>query len=151
MLAPLRAVFGEAYVQPTPQPGSFPLLGLETKRIALLDEWEFDNAVIAFSTQLLWFEGETFPITRPQNNKQDIGHLLYQGKAPLFITCKWSKLGPIAERAKAAAASGHPSQDTMMLRRLGLYWLSQPLTIPPGVAIPECPHCFGQMLAHYTS
>ena len=43
LLSPLRQTFGPDYVQETPQPGSFPLMGLEKKRIALLDEWECDD------------------------------------------------------------------------------------------------------------
>ena len=195
LLSPLRRIFGAPYIQETPQPGSFPLLGLETKRIAILDEWEFDNAVIPFSTQLLWFEGKAFPITRPQNkdctharehtytpthacihmrthmhtharmrahthvcmnvhmsqNKDYSGHILYQGKAPVFIICKEKTVAPIFARAQSAIAQGLPSQDTMLLRRLRTYCLSQPLPIPDGLCIQECPHCFAQMVAWHVS
>ena len=67
LFAPLKNVFGAENVQLTPQPGSFPLIDLEKKKIALLDEWSFDEAAAPFSTQLLWLEGKPFPITRPQN------------------------------------------------------------------------------------
>ena len=150
LLAPLRQIFGKEYVQETPQPGSFPLLGLETKRIAVLEEWEFDNTVIPFSTQLLWFEGKSFPLTRPQN-KDYCGHLLYQGTAPVFITCKEKAMAPIFGRAQVARSQGLPSQDTMLLRRLHTYCLSQPLPVQPGVPIQECPHCFANMIAWHSA
>ena len=48
-LSPLRSMFGHQHVQPTPQPGAFPLLGLETKRLAILDEWDFDERTLSLS------------------------------------------------------------------------------------------------------
>ena len=36
-LSPLRSVYGVEHVQATPQPGNFPLLGLERKKVVLLD------------------------------------------------------------------------------------------------------------------
>ena len=148
LFAPLRHMFGKDYVQDTPQPGSFPLLGLETKRIVILDEWDFDDSVIPFSTQLLWFEGKSFNITRPQNNDYT-GHLPYQGSAPIFVTCKEKALAPIYARAQCAFAQGTASQDTMLLRRMRLYWLSHPLPVPMGLSIAECPNCFARMAFLY--
>ena len=64
ILSPLREIFGEEHVQASPQPGTFPLLGIETKKIALLDEYTFDTEILPLGTQLLWFEGKSFPVTK---------------------------------------------------------------------------------------
>ena len=59
-LGPLRPLFGIENVQPTRQPGNFPLMGLERKRVALVDDGCFD--VLPLPTQLLWYEGKPFPL-----------------------------------------------------------------------------------------
>ncbi|CAJ1352738.1 unnamed protein product, partial [Effrenium voratum] len=41
LLSHLRSMF--EHVQATPQRGSFPLLGLEKKKVVLMDDWCFDN------------------------------------------------------------------------------------------------------------
>ena len=148
--APLKNIFGSDHVQMTPQPGSFPLLGLETKKVVLLDEWCFDSSVIPITTQLLWLEGKPFPVSRPQNKDYD-GHLLYRGTAPIYVTCKERDLGPIIARAAQAMAAGKPSQDTMLLRRLRVYTLCQRLPVQPGENVPECPVCLANMLLQHGS
>ena len=146
--APLRNIFGEDYVQPRPQKGSFPLLDLEKKRCVILDEWDFDEHTIPLSTQLLWFEGKAFPIVRPQN-KDYSGHLLYKGSAPIFITAKEKQVAPIVRVAQAAYNAGHPSQESMLLRRLKLYWLSRKLPVQPGVQMHECGACFAKLICYH--
>ena len=138
--APLRTIYGKDYVQPTPQPGSFPLLGIETKRVAILDEWTFDESTLPLATQLLWFEGKAFPVTRPQNNKK--GHCLYEGTAPVFITCSEKHLGPISEKGRRAAAMGLSSA----MRRLRIYGFSQKLPMASGAMIPEYGASFARVL-----
>lgn len=142
--SPLRAIYGQDFVQATPQPGSFPLLGIETKRLALLDEWTFSETTLPLATQLLWFEGKAFPVTRPQNNC--VGHLLYAGSAPVFVTCKQKDLGPIQEKAQIAMATDQASEHTMLWRRLQVFAFSQKMPVPPGVKIPECGACFARMV-----
>ena len=149
LLAPLNIIFGVEHVQVTPQPGNFPLVGLETKRCVVLDEWDFNRQVVPLSTQLLWFEGKAFPITRPQN-KDYHGHVLYQGSAPIFVTCKEKVMAPIVQRAELASIQNQASEDTMLLRRLKLYWLSQKLPLEPGTVVRECPLCFARMVLHYS-
>ena len=112
-LSPLTAIFGEEYVQHTPQRGNFPLLGLERKRIAVLDDWWFDDVVLATPLQLLWFEGKPVTVTRPQNVQGVTGHVLYRGTAPLFIT---SKKVAVAALAALSAAGGSP-ESSMLMRR----------------------------------
>ena len=145
LFAPMKNVFGTDNVQVAPQPGSFPLLGLEKKKVAVLDEWAFDEVAVPLSTQLLWLEGKPFPITRPQN-KEYTGHLMYKGSAPLFITCKQKDLGPILARAHAAVAQGTSSEDTMLARRLRVFSFWEKLPVPSGERVPECASCFAQML-----
>jgi hypothetical protein len=148
LLAPLENLYGPEYIQRCPQPGTFPLLGMETKRVALLDDWDFDPAIVPLSTQLLWYEGKRFPITRPQN-KEYSGHLIYGGTAPVFITCKERWLGPMIKKAEWAFARGEASEYTMLMRRLKVFLFFKKLPIPVGVKIPECPACFCKMLLDY--
>ena len=150
LLAPLRTVFGREFVQESPQRGSFALLGLETKRVAILDEWEFNRTEpIPLSVQLLWFEGKPFLISRPQTSY--IGHLLYQGSAPVFITTKAVHMHPYVEAAEAALAAGSMCEETMLLRRLKLYHFCEKLPLPEGVVVPTCGACFAQMVLQYAS
>ena len=150
LVAPLREIYGREYVQECPQKGSFALLGLETKRVAVLDEWEFDRVdPVSFSIQLLWFEGKPFPISRPQSNF--VGHLLYQGTAPIFITTKDKHLAPYLEAADAAVRTGSVCDESMLVRRLKVYHFSEKLPMPPGVVVPNCGACFAQMVVQYAS
>lgn len=142
-LSPLQNVFGLENMQMTPQPGSFPLLGLERKKVVLLDDWVFDDSVLSLSAQLLWYEGKAFPVTRPQN-KDYSGHLLYKGTAPIFATCKEKDLGPLMAKANWAASQGRPSEHTMLLRRLKVYTFHQPFRLQSHIS--ECPSCFARLV-----
>ena len=146
--APLRHVYGLEHVQESPQAGNFPLLGLEAKKVVLLDEWAFDESVLPLATQLLWYEGKPFPITRPQN-KEYQGHLLYRGSAPLFVTCKEKDLAPLLQQAHEAVAQDRPSEHTMLLRRLNVYGFSVKLGLRANEEVAECAACFAQtVLCH---
>ena len=152
LLAPLRNLYGVEHVQATPQKGNFPLLGLERKKVAVLEEWNMDPEVLALATQLLWYEGKPFPITRPQNSGCYNGHLLYQGSAPIFVTAKETDLGPLIAQAQQDAVHGTPSEHTMLLRRLQIWHFWHPLPVRPWTApkIFECPTCFALMLMHHS-
>ena len=149
--SPLPLIYGEQYTQRSPQRGNFPLLDLDQKRIAVLDEWDFSSEILPVSTQLLWFEGKAFPITRPQNDKEAKGHLLYSGKAPIFVTTKEKHLGKIVETAHREQMEGEASEASMLLRRLKIFSFSVKLPMEPGVQIPTCPACFAQMVMYYSS
>ena len=148
LLAPLRSVYGPTHVQATPQRGSFPLMGLENKKVALLDDWCFDESVITLPTQLLWYEGKPFPLPRPQNSSQYLGHLLYQGTAPIFVTGKEKDMGPVIAQGQIALAQGVPSEHTMLLRRLRIYSFTRPLP-PTKQHIHECACCFAQLILRF--
>ena len=145
LLSPLRTLMGVENVQATPQPGSFPLLGLERRKAVLLDEWAFDTSVLPLPTQLLWYEGKPFPVTRPQNNRDIHGHLLYQGTAPIFVTCKEKDLQPIMLKAQEALQLGRPNECSMLLRRLKIFSFSVPFPVGRD-KIPECATCFARLL-----
>ena len=102
------------------------------------------------ATQLLWLEGKAFLITRPQNSNLFSGHILYQGSAPVFITCKEKDLAPIISSARAAQAAGQPSDASMILRRLKIFHFQVGLPIQPGTNVPECGCCFVRMVAEHT-
>ena len=99
LLAPLRALYGPGHVQSTPQRGNFPLLGLETKKVVLLDDWCFDDTILPLPTQLLWYEGKPFPLPRPQNSSHYQGHLLYEGTAPIFVTVKGERSWTVSHQS----------------------------------------------------
>ena len=145
-LSPLCNMYGVEHVQATPQQNTYPLLGLETKKVCLLDDWSFDESVLRLPTQLLWYEGKAFPLPMPQNTGT-IGHVLYRGTAPIFATVKEKDLGPIIEKARVDMAMGSPSEWTMLLRRLRVYRFWHPLPVRPVEAphIFACPCCFARM------
>ena len=149
LLSPLTNIYGAEYIQGTPEPNQFPLVGLEKKRIVLLNEWPCDDSVVPWSTQLMWFEGKDFTIMRPQNKNDYSGHLLYRGTAPIFVTCAKQDLGPVMDRAQVALALGQTSQDTMLARRLKVYTFSVKLPIPKGYKVQECGCCFARMVFEY--
>ena len=149
LLAPLRTIFGDDVFEPCKDNTAtrFPLLGLETKKVVLLDEWSFmaDHG-LSLNTQLLWMEGKPLPILRPQNSACYHGHLLYKGTAPVLITCKDQEMGPIVTAAELAVRSGTPTDATMVLRRMRRYHLTVPLPVPDGTHVPECGSCFAALI-----
>ncbi len=84
LLEPLLSVYGSRHVFLTPPKSSFPLLGLPGAKVVLLDDWHFNDDVISYALQLLWFEGKSFIVARPQN--QHSGHVQYTADAPIFIS-----------------------------------------------------------------
>ena len=149
LLAPLRNIFGEE-LQDTPEAGNFPLMGLEDKCVVFLDEWVFSEDVLRLGTQLLWLEGKPFPVVQPQNQEGVVGHILYKGTAPIFITTKASDLLRIQTAAESARLQGQPSAHTMLLRRLKVYLLWAPTPVPDGHTIPDCGVCFSRMVLHFS-
>ena len=94
---------------------------------------------------------KSFPVTRPRNSAQYTGHLLYCGKAPIFVTCKEAELGPLIAKAQLATASGRPSEETMLLRRMPVFPFTVPLPMPAGTKITSCGPCFARMVAEHAS
>ena len=132
----LEKVFGEENVFTTPSKGSFPLLGLERCRLALLDDWRFNEDLIAYPLQLLWFEGKPIVISRPQN--QHSGHLRYASDDPIFISTLMADIHKI----KGKKIEG--GDIAMMLKRLKIFEFSAELTSP--CKQEACGRCFAALV-----
>ena len=125
--------------------GQFPLLGLESKRAVVLNEWRFDASVLPLSVQLLWFEGKAVPITRPQGTDAYYGHYRYKGSAPIFVTTPLKALQPVLDEAEAAIAEGQASDLTMLTRRLHVYKFTMRMPRPRR-QLPRCAACFANFV-----
>jgi hypothetical protein len=136
LLQPLIVIYGMDAVFLTPPKSAFPLMGLGGARLALLDDWRFNDDVIPYALQLLWFEGKPFTIARPQN--QHSGHTRYTGDAPVFITTLEADITQL----KRGLQSGDVE---MMLKRLKIFRFHQKL-VNPDRSIPPCGHCFARLV-----
>lgn len=139
LLRPLLKVFGSTgvFVAP-PAKSSFPLMGLEKARMAWLDDWRFNEDVIPYAVQLLWFEGAPFVIARPQN--QFSGHLRHAKDDPVFITTLQADITQL--KGKKFLQQGDVD---MMLKRLLVFNFMKPISIPKRV-VEGCAHCFANFL-----
>ena len=146
----MHKLYGTDGVQESPPPSSFPLLGLESKSVVLLDEWRFNEKILSLATQLLWYEGKPLPVARPQNQAGVAGHSLYQGTAPIFVTTKSADLERIQHEADWARQHGVPSEHTMLLRRLKVYMLQVATPTPGDTAIRDCGVCFARMALRWS-
>ena len=138
---PLTPLFGHDAVQRNPQAGRFPLMGLDSKRIVVLDEWHFDPDILPLATQLLWFEGKPITIALPQNIAGQSGHMDYTSDAPIFITAPEEVLRNMAGNAFAPPTG----QWSMLLRRLKLFHFTVPIPEPREPIVP-CTSCFSLFL-----
>ena len=151
LFSPLKAVYGIEGIQFTSQAGSFPLYGLETKKVVVMDDWRFDKTVLPLATQFLWFEGKPVLLVRPQNQAGIVGHLVYRGTAPIFITTKEHDFKDMIAEARRAEEKGEASECTMLLRRLSLWSFTHKLALPRGATIPDCPCCFARTVLSFAS
>ena len=144
----LASVVGIEHVFSTPQTGNFPLLGLVGKKIAFLDDWRFNEEVLPFSTQCLWYDGSPLPITRPQNQTGVSGHILYEGTAPIFATTKLADLEALYAAAQLDPRTGRPgnADASMIWRRLKVFAFNTKMRKPTGGKIPYCPRCFSELV-----
>ena len=55
---PLYEVFGKDTVFTAPPKNAFTLIGLPAARLVLLDDWRFNEDIVPYAVQLLWFEGQ---------------------------------------------------------------------------------------------
>ena len=143
----LWAVFGRERVFAAPDKGGFPLLGLESAKVAFLDEWRFNASVLPYAMQCLWYDGSALPIVRPQNIPGATGHLLYQGKAPIFVTTKYQDLDRLQQASADDPETGLPGNGdaSMILRRLKIYRFSQRM-VKPKRQLPYCGRCFARLV-----
>ena len=138
----LAALYGAAHVQVRPPGGNFSLLGIETKKVAVLDEWVFFGETLPIPTQLLWFEGKPVPVCRPQNVPGQSGHDLYRGTAPIFVTGPATALACLTQ----GAAAQPQGQASMLLRRLKIHHFAVPVQKPPLPSLVPCPKCFAWLV-----
>ena len=136
LFGPFEVVFGEDGVFVSPPKCGFPLLGLERCRLALLNDWRFNEDLVSYPLQLLWFEGQPIVIARPQN--QFSGHLKYSKDDPIFITTLMSDIHKLQGKR---IESGDVA---MMLKRLKIFEFSHVLANPQAVC--PCGHCFACLL-----
>ena len=136
LFRPLPLVFGEDNVFVTPPKSAFPLLGLEKARVVWLDDWRFNEDIVPWAVQLLWFEGASFVIARPQNLFS--GHLRYVKDDPLFITTLHADLHALKGKLKQGDLD-------MMVKRLKVFDFKQKVDIPSHVA-KGCSSCFARFV-----
>ena len=135
LFAPFGEIFGAEAVFTCPPEGSFPLVGLEKARVALLEDWRFNEWVVSWTLQLLWFEGKPIVIARPQNHCK--GHLRYSGDAPIFITTLKSDLDGLDGKGIAAG------DLAMMKKRLKVFEFKH---VFPHREVAACARCFARFL-----
>ena len=143
----LWAAFGHEWVFPKPLSGSFPLVDLPGKKVCFLDDWRFDQAVLDWGTQCLWYDGSIVPVCRPQNQPGVQGHLLYAEKAPIFATTKLENIEALEKAAMPLQGTDRPlnADASMIRRRLRVY----PFFVKarkPDEKIPYCGRCFSELV-----
>ena len=136
LFRPLPLVFGEDNVFVTPPKSAFPLLGLEKARVVWLDDWRFNEDIVSWAVQLLWFEGAGFVIARPQNLFS--GHLRYTKDDPIFITTLQADLHALKGKLKQGDVD-------MMVKRLKVFEFKHKVNIPSQVA-KGCKSCFANFV-----
>lgn len=139
LLKPFLLIFGEDGVFVAPPKNAFPLMGLERARLVLLDDWRFNEDIVSYAVQLLWFEGAPFVIARPQN--QFTGHVRYSKDDPVFLTTLLDDLTSL--KGKRFLKQGDVE---MMLKRLHVFKFTAKISIPKNVAA-GCARCFSRWLA----
>ncbi|CAK0835089.1 unnamed protein product [Prorocentrum cordatum] len=140
LFSAVRPLFGGEHVQERPGGGQFCFHGLDKAKAAVLDEWMFIDEDLPLSIQLLWLEGKPVPITMPQN--QHVGHKVYMGSAPIFVTCPETALAGLSSESSQRPQG----QAGMLLRRLKLYLFTVPIPKPPAPKLVPCPRCFSTLV-----
>ena len=144
---PLEPFFGSENVFESPEPGTFPLLGLPGKKVAFLDDWRFNQSVLTFATQCRWYDGSTVSVPRPQTQAGIAGHVSYRGTAPLFVTTKLDDIKRLERLSEIDPETDEP-EDTnasMCLRRLKVYKFKKRIVKPTG-EIKFCPQRFAEFV-----
>ena len=95
-LKALLAVYGDDNVFHAPEASRFPLLDLVGKQVVFLDDWRFDDNVLAYATQCRWYDGSVVQVSQPQNRQGVSGQFTYKGEAPIFATTKLDDMERLA-------------------------------------------------------
>ena len=132
-LKALFSVFGDEHMFISPEAGSFPLMELPGKKVVFLDDWRFDDEVLSYATQCLWFDGSVVPINQRQNIQGVTGHIQYRGSAPILATSKLRDLQELERLAADDPRTGVPkdTEASMLYRRLKVYSYTHRIAKPP--------------------
>ena len=146
-LKPLHDLFNGFVFNLTKDSGNFPLLDLMTAKVAFLDEFRFDEAVLSWASQCLLFDGSPVPVGTPKNVPGMVGNMLYKGTAPVFITTKMADLEWMQKYAEINPVTGSPwdAEASMICRRLKVYRFATRVA-KPRKQITCCRRCFCQLL-----
>lgn len=136
LLAPFYKIFGDDNIFTAPPKNAFPLLDLPKARVVILDDWRFNEDIISYPLQLLWFEGKPFVIARPQNHFS--GHVRYKKDDPVFITT-------LEDDLMALTKNIMEGDRDMMLKRLKIFRFHRKITNPDR-SIPACGRCLADLL-----
>ena len=147
LLKPLLKIFQDGVFNVSKESGNFPLFELPLAKVAFLDEYRFDPAVVSFASLCLWFDGSELPIGRPQNIQGMSGNLTYKGSAPIFVTTKLQDLERLQAFASINPETGCPfdADASMLWRRLKVYRYTQKVP-KPAHHCQFCARCFVDLL-----
>ena len=151
-LKPLKDIYGSDQVFNSPGTGNFPLIDLPGKKVAFLDDWRFNENILPFSVQCLWYDGSDLPISRPQNQRGVTGHIVYKGTAPIFATTRLDHLEWLEKLAEVNPNTGEPAsaEASMLWRRLKVYPFRQRMP-KPATHIKYCGCCFARLILEQTA
>ena len=145
-LKPLRAIY-DGFIFNTPEKSNFPLMDLPKAKVALLEEYPWNDDLVSWSAMNLWFEGAALPIGQPQNVPGMTGNMEYKGTAPVFMTCKLSSLEWLKWYSMINPSTGAPwdTNASMVSRRLKVYKFCHRVD-KPREQLKFCPHCFANLV-----
>lgn len=131
----------------TPAESNFPMVGVDQAKVVFLDEWRFNDKIVSYANQCLWFDGSAVPVARPQNIPGVRGHFLYRGSAPIFSTTKLSDIEALGKLAAIDPQTNRPknSEASMLYRRLKIYAFETRIDKPTS-QYPFCKRCFAQLV-----
>ena len=146
-LKALLAVYGDGNVFHAPEAGRFPLLDLVGKKVVFLDDWRFDDNVLAYATQCRWYDGSVVQVSQPQNRQGVSGHFTYKGEAPIFATTKLDDMERLERLGTDDPVTGKPADvnASMCFRRLKVYAFRTRIAMP-GTYIKYCRRCFADLV-----
>ena len=149
-LKALFSVFGYESIFTGPVSGGFPMIEVFGKKVAFLDEWRFNEDLLPWPVQCVWYDGSTFAVARPQNVPGVCGHYQYKGNAPIFATTKLDDLERLRWYASPNPRTGKPrdANASMIWRRLKVYPYCCKIAKPPP-NMPFCAHCFASLVFEY--
>ena len=133
-------MFGPAFVHERPAGGDFSLIGVDGKNVAVVQEWLFQAEDLPLPMQLLGLEGKPVPSCTPQNHQ--LGHGVYHGTAPIFITTPHDALAGLST-TPAEEPRGHAG---MLPCRLKVCVYTVPVPKARAPRADPCPPCLPRLV-----